>query len=91
MDFLDIDCNGRVEKNTTDLVVQSQVYSGSKLIYASPLQKINVLENSDLRRLPFAARISLEGFYPGQYELRLVVIDRLTKATAHRRVYFSVE
>jgi VWFA-related protein len=91
MDFLVIAYNGKVEKNTTDLVIQSQVYSGSKLIYASPLQKINVLENSDLRRLPFAARISLEGFDPGQYELRLVVIDRLTRATAHRRVYFTVE
>jgi len=91
IDFMVFAYNAKVEKNSVDLVIQSQVYSGSKLVYASPLAKMSVPQGADLQRIPYAARISLEGFNPGPYELRLVVIDRLTKATASRRVYFTVE
>jgi VWFA-related protein len=91
VDFMVFAYNAKIEKNATDLVIQSQVYSGSKLVYASPLAKMNTPENADLQRLPYAARISLEDFTSGPYELRLVVIDRSTKATAFRRVYFTVE
>ncbi len=83
--------NAKVEKETVDLVIQSQVYSGSKLVYASPLAKMNAPQGSDLQRVPYAARISTEDFNAGPYELRLVAIDRSTKATAFRRVYFTVE
>ncbi len=91
VDFMVFAYNAKVEKNSVDLVIQSQVYSGSKLIYASPLAKMPVGQGADLQRVPYAARISLEGFNPGAHELRLVVIDRTTKATAFRRVYFTVE
>ncbi len=91
VDFMVFAYNAKVEKKTADLVIQSQVFSGSKLVYASPLAKMAVHESSDLQRIPYAARISLGGFNSGPYELRLVVIDRLTKATAFRRVYFTVE
>jgi VWFA-related protein len=91
VDFMVFAYNAKIEKNATDLVIQSQVYSGSKLVYASPLAKMSVPENADLQRIPYAARISLGDFTSGPYELRLVVIDRLTKATAFRRVYFMVE
>ena len=91
LDFMVFAYNAKVEKNTVDLVIQSQVFSGSKLVYASPLAKMGVPQNPDLQRIPYAARVSLEGFTPGPYELRLLVIDRLTKATASRRVYFTVE
>jgi len=91
VDFMVFAYNAKVEKNSVDLVIQSQVYSGSKLVYASPLAKMGAPQDTDLQRIPYAARISLEGFHPGPYELRLVVIDRLTKATASRRVYFTVE
>jgi VWFA-related protein len=91
VDFMVFAYNAKIEKNATDLVIQSQVYSGSKLVYASPLAKMNTPENTDLQRIPYAARISLGDFTSGPYELRLVVIDRLTKATAFRRVYFTVE
>jgi hypothetical protein len=83
--------NAKIEKNTADLVVQSQVFSGSKLVYASPIAKMAIPESSDLQRIPYAARLSLDDFNPGSYELRLVVIDRATKATAFSRVYFAVE
>jgi len=91
VDFMVFAYNAKVEKNTADLVIQSQVFSGSKLVYASPIAKMTIPESVDLQRIPYAARISLEEFNLGPYELRVVVIDRLTKATAFRRVYFTVE
>jgi VWFA-related protein len=90
-DFMTFAYNAKIEKNTSDLVIQSQVFSGSKLVYASPIAKMVIPESADLQRLPYAARILLEEFNLGTYELRVVVIDRLTKATASRRVYFTVE
>jgi VWFA-related protein len=91
VDFMVFAYNAKVEKNTADLVIQAQVFSGSKLVYASPVAKMTIPESADLQRIPYAARISLEEFNSGPYELRVVVIDRLTKATAFRRVYFAVE
>jgi len=91
VDFMVFAYNAKVEKNTADLVIQSQVFSGSKLVYASPIAKMTIPESVDLQRVPYAARIMLEEFNSGPYELRVVVIDRLTKATAFRRVYFTVE
>jgi VWFA-related protein len=91
VDFMVFAYNAKVEKNIADLVIQSQVFSGSKLVYASPIAKMTIPESVDLQRIPYAARISLEEFNSGPYELRVVVIDRLTKATAFRRVYFTVE
>jgi hypothetical protein len=91
VDFMVFAYNAKIEKNTVDLVLQSQVFSGSKLVYASPLAKMPAPQGGDLQHIPYGARISLEGFNPGQYELRLLVIDRLTKANTTRRVYFTVE
>jgi hypothetical protein len=91
LDFLIFAYNAKVEKGSPDVVVQSQVYSGSKLVYASPLAKMPLPENSDLGRIPYAAQISLEGFDAGQFELRLMAVDRSTKATAHQRLNFMVE
>ncbi|MFN0084397.1 MAG: VWA domain-containing protein [Blastocatellia bacterium] len=91
LDFLIFTYNAISEKGLPDLVIQSQVYAGSRLVYASPLAKMNISASSDPQRIPYAARISLEGFTAGEYELKLVVIDRSTKTTANRRINFSVE
>ncbi len=91
VDFMVFAYNAKVEKNSADLVIQTQVFSGSKLVFASPIAKVTIPESVDLQRIPYAARVSLDEFPPGPYELRVVVIDRLTKATAFRRVYFTVE
>jgi hypothetical protein len=91
VDFLIFAYNAQVSDGKVDLVVQSQVFSGSKLIYSTPLTRVMPDEGWDLQRIPYAARLSLDGFDPGEYELRLVVIDRLAKATADRRVNFTVE
>jgi VWFA-related protein len=91
MDLLLFVYNAKAEASTVDLVTQTHLFSGSKLIYASPVVKMAVAPDSDLQRVPYAARVPLKGFPPGSYELRVTVIDRLTKATANRRVNFTVE
>ncbi|MBS1787450.1 MAG: VWA domain-containing protein [Acidobacteria bacterium] len=91
MDFLLFVYNAKIEKSAVDLVSQTQIFSGSKLAYASPITKLQVPTDLDLQRVPYGARFSLKGLDAGQYELRLMVIDRLTKATAYRRVNFTIE
>ncbi len=91
MDFLFFVYNGKIERNAVDLVSQTQLFSGSKLVYASPLTKLQIAPDLDLQRVPYGARFSLKSFAPGQYELRLMVIDRLAKTTAYRRVNFTIE
>jgi VWFA-related protein len=90
IDFLLFAYNARLAEGQADLVVQSQIFSGSKLIYSTPLTRITSEGAPDLQRLPYAARLSLNAFDPGEYELRLLVIDRLAKATADRRVNFTI-
>jgi VWFA-related protein len=91
LDFLVFAYNARNDKGPPDLVLQPQVYAGSKLILATPPAKVDFAASADPQRIPYAARLSLEGFDAGEYELRLVLIDRSTKATANRRVNFTVE
>ncbi|MBS1811549.1 MAG: VWA domain-containing protein [Acidobacteria bacterium] len=81
------DANGE-----TDLVVQTQLYSGTKVILASPLAPLKLsAEKKELSFVPHVARLTLDDFEPGNYELRLLVIDRVAKASATRSLYFVVE
>ncbi|HSD27570.1 MAG TPA: VWA domain-containing protein [Vicinamibacteria bacterium] len=67
--------------------LQAQVWRGTKLVGVTP--------KHDLVRAPgegaakWSERISLEGFTPGSYELR--VVASAGSATAERRVAFAVE
>jgi len=75
-----------------DLVVQTQLYSGNKVVYASPLSKMQVpSEKRALTALPYVARLTLDQFEPGAYELRTLVIDHVAKTSARRSLYFVVE
>jgi VWFA-related protein len=95
-------------KGKTDLAIQTQIYSGNKLILATPLK--NFLTDSqqpaqdpqsgqsaqaqtaqNQTGLAYMARFTLDKFEPGEYELRLVVIDRNVKASAKRSINFTVE
>src|SRR5262245_143570 len=42
VDFTVFAYNAKVEKNTADLVIQAQIFSGSKLVYASPVAKMTI-------------------------------------------------
>jgi len=91
----------RNEKGATDLAIQTQIYASDKLVLATPLKNFAEAEKQsptagagdpvDPARLPYLARLSLNSFEPGTYELRLLVIDRNAKTSAKRSVDFTVE
>lgn len=95
-------------KGKTDLAIQTQIYSGNKLILATPLknfmtdsqqpaqdpqssQSTQAQTAQNQAGLAYMARFTLDKFEPGEYELRLVVIDRNVKASAKRSINFTVE
>jgi hypothetical protein len=59
---------------------------------ATPLTKMDVPpEDQTASFAPYAARLMLEKFTPGTYELRLVVVDRVANTSAKRLVNFVIE
>ncbi len=96
-DFLVFAYNAQLNpRGSTSLVIQSQVYAGDKLVLATPVQRITEQNSPDVKKnatrgIPYRARLSLDGFAPGKYELRLVVIDRQAKTSARRSIGFTVE
>lgn len=103
-DFMIFAYNAKLDaKGVADLIVQAQVYSGSKLVFAAPPRSIfpnppagakpagNEQPALDPARIPYLARLSLTDFEPGNYELRLVVIDRSAKLSTRRSINFVIE
>ncbi|MFN0108279.1 MAG: VWA domain-containing protein [Blastocatellia bacterium] len=97
LDFMVFAYNAKLnDKGATDLAIQTQVYSGKKLIVATPVK--NFLTDSEPGQVspastgqPYLARLLLEKFEVGEYELRLVVIDRNAKNSAQRIINFTIE
>lgn len=93
LDFTIFAYNAKTDaKGGNDIVIQTQVYSGTKLALATPLTKMNPSpDNPNAPFLLYAARLLLDKFEPGTYELRTVVVDRIAKLSAKRSVIFRVE
>ena len=71
--------------------MQVQLFRDNEPVLTTPLHKIQVEATSDLRRLPYAAEVTLDGLQPGRYVLLVTVIDRLAKASASQRFSFQVD
>ena len=95
LDFLVFAYNAKIGENgLPDAAIQTQLYAGSRLIYASPLGAFftpDKRQEIDPARLPYRARLDLSAFEPGSYELRVVVIDRVARSTIKRSINFEVE
>ena len=78
------------EKGATDVVLQAQIRSGKDLIAASKPQAVTFQQKDGLP-LPQSNGMSLESLAPGDYELRVVVVDRKANATAFRDVAFKLQ
>jgi len=78
------------DQAASDVVLQAQILSGGKPIAASKPQPVT-LDWKDGVLLPQSSAMGLESLTPGRYELRIVVVDRNTKATVYRDVDFTVE
>jgi len=80
----------RGDDGASNVVFQAQIWSGTQMIAASkPLPARIQLQQGV--PLPETNGIPLESLSPGEYELRVLVEDRLAKTTTLRRVSFSVE
>ncbi|MEK7833915.1 MAG: hypothetical protein AAB401_22695, partial [Acidobacteriota bacterium] len=108
-DFLIFAYNASADtKGKTDLAIQTQIYSGNKLIMATPVKNFQTDSQQPAQAsqpgqstqtqtaqnqagLAYMARFTLDKFEPGEYDLRLVVIDRNVKASAKRSINFTVE
>jgi VWFA-related protein len=77
--------------NSPDLAVQVQLFRDNEPVITMPLHKIQVEGTSDLRRLPYAAELTLDGLQPGRYVLLVTVIDRVAKASASQKFGFQVD
>jgi hypothetical protein len=77
--------------NSPDLAVQVQLFRDNEPVITTPLHKIQVDGTSDLRRLPYAAELTLDGLQPGRYLLLVTVIDRVAKASASQKFGFQVD
>lgn len=80
-----------VPGNSPDLAVQVQLFRDNEPVLTTPLHKIQFEGISDLRRLPYAAELSLDGLQPGRYVLLVTVIDRVAKTSASQRFGFQVD
>jgi VWFA-related protein len=74
----------------TDVVLQAQIRSGKDPIAASKPQAVT-FQLKDGVPVPQGNGMSLESLAPGEYELRVVVVDRKANATAFRDVSFKLQ
>lgn len=72
-----------------DVVVERQLLSGSTILTRSVPSPVLAEGPSGLPVV--SGRLRLDALAPGDYELRLVVSDRVTSATATRSLRFTVE
>lgn len=79
------------DRGSGKLSVRKQIFSGSKLINISSFDAVPTTDTRDGEPIPYAARLSLASFPPGEYELRLEVVDAGSKTTAFRSMNFTVE
>jgi VWFA-related protein len=78
------------EAGATDVVLQAQIRSGKDPIAASKPQVVTFQEKDGMP-VPQGNGMSLESLAPGDYELRVVVVDRKANATAFRDVGFKLQ
>jgi VWFA-related protein len=74
-----------------DVALQVQVFRDDQPIITTPLSKVKTEGLKDHTRIPYAAEIPLAQLPAGRYALQVTAIDRAAKASASRRVSFTVE
>jgi len=60
-------------------------------VVSPPLRTIATPGAADLKRLPYAAELSLEGLERCHYQLRVTVFDRVANTSASEQRAFEIE
>ncbi len=76
---------------TPDIAVQVQILRSDQPVITTSLRKVSTEGMPDLKRLPYAADVSLEQLPPGRYTLLVTAIDRLSRTTASQSTRFEIE
>jgi VWFA-related protein len=71
--------------------IKVEIIHNHQVVVSSPFRKISTEGIADLKRLPYAADISLAGLGRGHYELKVTAIDELTKTSAEQEWRFEIE
>jgi hypothetical protein len=74
------------ENAAARVTLQAQVWQGKRLVGVTP--KHELADGPDGRK--WSERIGIEGFAPGEYELRVVASDTTTGRVTERRVGFRI-
>ncbi len=91
----------------TGATLQAQIWQGSRLVGVTAKHELGagasaagagpgaagarVAEGPNLQTAKWSERVALQGFAPGDYELRVLVVGRDGKPGAQRRVSFRIE
>ncbi len=76
---------------TPEIAVQVQILRSDQPVITTSVRKVSTEGMPDLKRLPYAADISLEQLPRGRYVLLFTAIDRLSKTTASQSTRFEIE
>lgn len=83
--------NAEHSSKQPELTLELQLTKDGQVVIATPASAISIQGVTDFARIPFIGEFPLNGFLPGQYELKLTITDLLTKGTASGRRTFTVQ
>lgn len=83
--------NAEHSSKQPELTLELQLTKDGQVIIATSASAISIQGVTDFARIPFIGEFPLNGFLPGQYELKLNITDLLTKETASGRRTFTVQ
>jgi VWFA-related protein len=91
--FLVFAYNARSNGGTAvpDVAIQVQVLRNGQPVVNPSLRTIVTQGAADLKRLPYAAELSLEGLERGHYQLRVTAFDRVANTTVSEQRAFEIE
>jgi VWFA-related protein len=74
-----------------DVAIQIQILHNGQAVVGPSLRTIVTQGAADLKRLPYAAELSLAGLERGHYQLRVTAFDRVANTTASEQRAFEIE
>lgn len=83
--------NAEHSSRQPELTLEVQLTKDGHVVIATPATPISIQGVTDFARIPFIGEFPLNGFQPGEYELKLTITDLLTKASASGRSTFAVQ
>ena len=68
-----------------------QVVRDEQPVVTTALRKVSTEGVQDLKRLPYAAEIPLQGLATGHYLLQITAVDRVSKRSVYQQARFEIE